>query len=189
MNSELESAKLLQDWSKWLIAVQSAACIALWPRITADGDGATLLFLAWITFGASVLSAAILLLILSSYVCRLPFTDNFRRRAINLLAVVQCSLFVLGVLLTASHLLIVALPTSSARSDPLTVAAARLQIHADEPLRDSECVLLGTLLSNLSSDAGGLPKPISKIPSGDITYLMNRNCKKSANSLKRRTGQ
>jgi hypothetical protein len=60
----LESLKLLDSWSKWLVTLQSAICALLWQPLKQQVPGrwpGTLLFLGWSAFCLSVITSTVLL--------------------------------------------------------------------------------------------------------------------------------
>lgn len=77
----VESLKLLQDWSKWLITLEAAICAALWPKLTGGGKPPVSLYLGWLMFWASIITAAILLIAISVYVRRIDASgeSDFRK--------------------------------------------------------------------------------------------------------------
>jgi hypothetical protein len=58
----VDSLKLLQDWSKWLISLQAIVCMSLWPKLSSKPAPSGLIYTGWMMFWASILIAAILLL-------------------------------------------------------------------------------------------------------------------------------
>src|SRR5918912_2090444 len=62
--ASLESLRLLDSWSKWLVTLQSAICALLWQPLNqqppAEWPG-TLLFLGWSAFCLSVITSTVLL--------------------------------------------------------------------------------------------------------------------------------
>ncbi len=115
----LESLKLLDSWSKWLVALQSAICALLWQPLKQQpsvGWPAALLFLGWSAFCLSVIASTVLLGRLPNLVEALgdeaaeprPSTRSSpvrarallgRRITVGHLVTVQHVLFVLGVTL------------------------------------------------------------------------------------------
>ena len=62
--ASLESVKLLDSWSKWLVTLQSAICALLWQPLKQQPPVAwpgTLLFLGWSAFCLSVIASTVLL--------------------------------------------------------------------------------------------------------------------------------
>src|SRR5215210_8327009 len=66
----VESMRLLQDWSKWLISLETVVCISLWPKLTSTPAPSGLMYAGWMMFWASIIVAAILLLCISLFVRR-----------------------------------------------------------------------------------------------------------------------
>lgn len=63
----IESLRLIQDWSKWLISLEAGTCVLLWSK-TALPDS---LFFGWMMFWASIISAGILLICIPFVIGRL----------------------------------------------------------------------------------------------------------------------
>jgi hypothetical protein len=69
----VDSMKLLQDWSKWLVALEAGICASLWSKLTSAPASAVakphaLLYVGWMMFWASIITAAILLVYISEFV-------------------------------------------------------------------------------------------------------------------------
>src|SRR5919202_4376737 len=62
--ASLESLRLLDSWSKWLVTLQSAICALLWQPLKQQPSTqwpSTLLFLGWGAFCLSVITSTVLL--------------------------------------------------------------------------------------------------------------------------------
>jgi hypothetical protein len=92
----IESLKLLQDWSKWLITLEAAICAALWPKLTGAGKPPASLYLGWMMFWASIITAAILLLAISLYVRRVDTSGERDFKKVRILVGVQYAFFLAG---------------------------------------------------------------------------------------------
>jgi len=66
----VDSLKLLQDWSKWLIGLEAIVCMSLWPKLASKPAPSVLMYAGWMMFWASIIIAAILLLAISFFVRR-----------------------------------------------------------------------------------------------------------------------
>lgn len=66
----VESYKLLQDWSKWLIMLELAICTGLWTKLTALPKPPAILYVSWFMFLASIIAASVALLIIGFCVRR-----------------------------------------------------------------------------------------------------------------------
>jgi hypothetical protein len=163
METKVESLKLLHDTSKWLAAIQSTICVALWPRLFEGGVIQVYLAFAWIGFAASALFAAALLLFVSSYISRLPNDEILKAKAINGLALCQYTCAIVAVALVIFHLTNKASRTETVVSDPLAAAAQQSQIKSQiekfsvgEIAAYTDKAILRYLLGSASSISGGM---------------------------------
>jgi hypothetical protein len=92
----LESFKLLQDWSKWLITLEAAICAALWPKLTGAGKPPVVLYLGWMMFWASIITAAILLMAISLYTRRVDVSGESDFRKVRVLVGIEYAFFLAG---------------------------------------------------------------------------------------------
>ena len=69
----VDSLKLLQDWSKWLITLQTAVCMSLWPKLTGTPAPSGVMYAGWMMFWASIIVAVMLLLCIP---CSCPVSRN-----------------------------------------------------------------------------------------------------------------
>jgi len=107
----VDSLKLLQDWSKWLITLQTAICASLWPKLASTpAPGAPspspILYVAWMMFWASILAAAVLLLCISIFVRRVDESGDRDIKKIWALVGVQYGFFLLGLFCFALNILL-----------------------------------------------------------------------------------
>jgi hypothetical protein len=92
----IESLKLLQDWSKWLITLEAAICAALWSKLTGVGNPPVVLYLGWMMFWASIITAAILLIAISLYVRRVDVSGDRDFRKVRVLVGIEYAFFLGG---------------------------------------------------------------------------------------------
>ena len=92
----VESLKLLQDWSKWLVTLETAICAALWPKLTGGGEPPASLYLGWMMFWASIVTAAILLISISVYVRRVDTSGDSDFRKVRVLVGIEYAFFLGG---------------------------------------------------------------------------------------------
>ena len=55
----VDALKLLQDWSKWLISLQTIVCVSLWPKLTGKPSPSGLMYAGWMMFWGSIIVAAL----------------------------------------------------------------------------------------------------------------------------------
>ena len=104
----VDSLKLLQDWSKWLITLQTAVCMSLWPKLTNPSSAAPpspLMYIAWLMFWASILIAVLLLLCISLFVRRVNESGDRDIKIVWVLVAAQYAFFLSGLLCFALNLL------------------------------------------------------------------------------------
>lgn len=92
----VESLRLLQDWSKWLISLETVVCVSLWPKLTGAGGASPLMYAGWMMFWASILVAAVLLLCISIFVRRVDQSGDRDIKKVWILVGVQYACFLLG---------------------------------------------------------------------------------------------
>ena len=85
----LESLKLLQDWSKWLVTLEAAICAALWPTLTSGGKRSAFLYLGWGMFWGSIIAAAILLIAISVYARRVDTSADSDFKKVKVLVGIE----------------------------------------------------------------------------------------------------
>jgi hypothetical protein len=99
----LESLKLLQDWSKWLIALETFVCANLWPKLTVIPKPPDIpkppasLYVSWLMFWASIITAAILLIYISVVVRYIDDKGETELRKVKLLVGIEYAFFLIGV--------------------------------------------------------------------------------------------
>lgn len=99
VNSErtVESLRLLQDWSKWLISLETVVCLSLWPKLTDQAKpAAALMYAGWMMFWASIIVAAMLLLSISFFVRRVDESGDRDIKIVWGLVAVQYACFLCG---------------------------------------------------------------------------------------------
>jgi len=92
----VDSLKLLQDWSKWLITLQTAVCMSLWSKLTGTPSPPALMYAGWMFFWASILVAAVLLLCISIFVRRVDESGEGDIKKVWALVGVQYGSFLAG---------------------------------------------------------------------------------------------
>ncbi len=97
----VESYKLLQDWSKWLITLELAICTGLWTKLTAVPKPHGLLYASWFLFLASIIIASVLLIVISFSVRRFAISGNRNIVIMNILLALEYFFFLLGILALA----------------------------------------------------------------------------------------
>jgi hypothetical protein len=100
----VESLKLLQDWSKWLITLEAAVCAALWSKLTSGGQPPVLLYLGWMMFWASIITAAFLLIAISFYARRVDTSGDSDFRKVWVLVGIEYAFFLGGLFCFALRL-------------------------------------------------------------------------------------
>lgn len=95
----IESLKLLQDWSKWLIGLEGGVCALLWQVFRQS----KLLYAAWIMFWLSILAAAFLLLAISVIVGQSDDVASRNVKKLRFLVAAEYVFFVAGMILVASR--------------------------------------------------------------------------------------
>ena len=102
----VDSLKLLQDWSKWLITLQTAVCMSLWPKLTGAPSPSSLMYAGWMMFWASILVAAVLLLCISIFVRRVDESGERDIKIVWILVAVQYACFLAGLFCFALNILL-----------------------------------------------------------------------------------
>lgn len=101
-NSTVDSLKMLQDWSKWLVALETFICANLWSKLTVVPKPPdvpkppTSLYIGWMMFWASIITAAILLVYLSIVVRRVTAAGEVDLTKVKLLVALEYSFFLGG---------------------------------------------------------------------------------------------
>jgi|SRR6185436_6949794 len=102
----VDSLRLLQDWSKWLITLQTAVCMSLWPKLTGTPSPPALMYAGWMMFWASILVAAVLLLSISIFVRRVDESAERDIKIVWALVAVQYACFLSGLFCFALNILL-----------------------------------------------------------------------------------
>lgn len=100
----VESLKLLQDWSKWLIALETLICANLWPKLTDKLNPSTALYIGWMMFWASIIAAAILLISISYFVRQADKKGESDLKKVKLLVAIEYAFFLGGLFCLAWRL-------------------------------------------------------------------------------------
>ncbi len=90
--------RLLQDWSKWLISLETVVCISLWPKLTSTPAPSGLMYAGWMMFWASIIVAAILLVCISIFVRRVDESGDRDMPKVWALVGLQYAFFLGGLL-------------------------------------------------------------------------------------------
>ena len=100
----VDSLKLLQDWSKWLITLETVVCMSLWPKLTGKPSPSVLMYAGWMMFWASIIVAAILLLSISFFVRRVDESGERDMKKVWILVGLQYASFLAGLLCFALNI-------------------------------------------------------------------------------------
>jgi hypothetical protein len=92
----VDSLKLLQDWSKWLISLETIVCVSLWPKLTSKPSPSIFMYTGWMMFWASIIIAAILLLCISVFVRRVDESADRDMKKVWVLVGLQYACFLTG---------------------------------------------------------------------------------------------
>jgi hypothetical protein len=92
----LDSLKLLQDWSKWLISLEALVCMSLWPKMTSKPAPSGLMYAGWMMFWASIIIAAILLLSISFFARRVDVSADRDMKKVWIMVGLQYACFLAG---------------------------------------------------------------------------------------------
>ncbi|MGZ8846951.1 MAG: hypothetical protein ACXW3C_10855 [Pyrinomonadaceae bacterium] len=92
----VDSLKLLQDWSKWLISLEVIICASLWPKLTGKPSPPGLMYAGWMMFWASIIVAAILLLSISIFVRRVDTSADRDMKKVWIIVGLQYACFLGG---------------------------------------------------------------------------------------------
>jgi hypothetical protein len=103
----IDSLKLLQDWSKWLIGLETIVCVSLWPKLTEKPPPSGLMYAGWIMFWASIIIAAILLLSISFFVRRVDVSADRDIKVVWGIVGLQYACFLAGLFCFALNLLLI----------------------------------------------------------------------------------
>jgi hypothetical protein len=103
----VDSLKLLQDWSKWLISLETIVCISLWPKLTSKPSPSIVMYAGWMMFWASILVAAILLLCISFFVRRVDESGDRDMKKVWILVGLQYACFIAGLFCFALNLILI----------------------------------------------------------------------------------
>lgn len=92
----VDSLKLLQDWSKWLISLEVIICASLWPKLTGKPSPPGLMYAGWMMFWGSIIVAAILLLSISFFVRRVDVSADRDMKKVWIMVGLQYACFLGG---------------------------------------------------------------------------------------------
>ena len=100
----VDSLRMLQDWSKWLISLETVVCISLWPKLTDKPAPSGLMYAGWMMFWTSIIVAAILLLCISAFVRRVDESGDRDMKIVWTIVGLQYACFLGGLLCFAMNL-------------------------------------------------------------------------------------
>lgn len=103
----VDSLKLLQEWSKWLISLETLVCMSLWPKLTSTPGPSALMYAGWLMFWASILIAAILLLSISFFVRRVDVSADRDMKMVWILVGLQYACFLAGLFCFALQVILI----------------------------------------------------------------------------------
>jgi len=101
----VDSLKLLQDWSKWLISLQTVVCMSLWPKLGSSPPPSSAVFAGWMMFWASIMVAAILLVCISIFVRRVDVSGDRDMKKVWVMVGLQYACFLAGLICFASQVI------------------------------------------------------------------------------------
>ena len=93
----IETFKLLHDWSKWLITLETAICVSLWPKLTSVPKPSAFLYLGWMMFLASIVTATVLVVVIAFAMRRVNESDARDLKRVRRLVVTEYGFFLTGV--------------------------------------------------------------------------------------------
>jgi hypothetical protein len=102
----VDSLKLLQDWSKWLISLETVVCIGLWPKLTGTPSPSAFMYAGWMMFWASIVVAAVLLICISVFVRRVDESGDRDIKIVWLIVGLQYAFFLGGLFCLALNVLV-----------------------------------------------------------------------------------
>ena len=102
----VDSLRMLQDWSKWLITLQTAVCMSLWPKLTGTPAPPSLMYAGWMMFWASILVAVLLLLCISIFVRRVDESGERDIKVVWIFVAAQYASFLAGLFCFALNILL-----------------------------------------------------------------------------------
>jgi len=103
----VDALKLLQDWSKWLISLETIVCVSLWPKLSTKPSPSSLMYTGWMMFWASIVVAAVLLLCISIFVRRVDESGDRDMEKVWILVGIQYACFLAGLFCFALNILLV----------------------------------------------------------------------------------
>jgi hypothetical protein len=104
----VDSLKLLQDWSKWLIGLEAIVCAGIWPKLTSKPAPSALLYAGWMMFWASIIVAALLLLAIPFAVRRVDTSAGRDLKKVWILVGIEYAFFLAGLFCFALHVVLLA---------------------------------------------------------------------------------
>ena len=92
----IDTFKLLHDWSKWLITLETAICVGLWPKLTGAPKPSALLYVGWMMFVASIVTATLLVVVIAFSMRRLNQSGADDIKRVRVLVVIEYVFFLAG---------------------------------------------------------------------------------------------
>jgi hypothetical protein len=102
----VDSLRLLSDWSKWLISLETIVCLSLWPKLTSKPSPSSLMYTGWMMFWASIIIAAILLLCIAFFVRRVDDSGDRDMKKVWVIVGLQYACFLAGLLCFALNVIL-----------------------------------------------------------------------------------
>src|SRR5260370_29632388 len=100
LEQRIESLKLLQDWSKWLIGLEAGACALLWDALKND-KAPYPLHKAWFMFWLSIVFAALLLIAIAAVARQRGPSGARNMRRLCVLVIAEYAFFIAGTIFLA----------------------------------------------------------------------------------------
>jgi hypothetical protein len=88
----------IQEWAKWLVTIETAICAGLWPKLTDLPRPPITLYMGWIMFVGSILTAAIMLGVIAFYHQRIELFGEKDTRNLRIFVFIQYGFFFAGIL-------------------------------------------------------------------------------------------
>jgi hypothetical protein len=100
MNKQLlaQSYNALQEWAKWMISIETAICAGLWPKLTEVPRPPAPLYLGWLMFVGSIITAVIMVGAIGFYHQRIEQSGDLDAKQLKVFVIVQYGFFFAGIL-------------------------------------------------------------------------------------------
>jgi hypothetical protein len=93
----VDGYKSLEEWAKWLVTIETALCAGLWPKLTGATEPPVALYLGWTLFVGSIITTAIMLVLLAFFIQRVHTHAEKDVRKVKILVAIQYGFFLGGV--------------------------------------------------------------------------------------------